>query len=165
MLVKYGWMKSWEVLLGAVLLLSGPVWSGAGHFVTASDGALWFGGIVLGSGLLRDLWALWVTRPKAGDQEVAMCLESMVGVAAIALGLMVLLLPVSQGAMVRPGLLAAGVGFSFMFAGWVHDLVVVRRGKHLQWLRAPDHGSFVVHLLRGRGKECLTGAESPADTV
>ena len=160
------WLKSWEVLLGAALVLSGPVWAGHSRFVTVSDAALWFGGIVLGSGLLRDLWALWVTRPKPGEKEVAMCAESMVGVFAIVAGLTLLFLPVAQGSVVQGPLLASTLGFSFIFSGWVHDLVVVRRGHSLQWLRHPDHGSFVVHLIRGRAKACLTGegAASPSGT-
>jgi hypothetical protein len=156
---RWYWLRSWEVVLGLVLLVSGRLWTGPAHYETVSDAALWFGGIVLGSGLLRDLWALWVTRPQPGEKEVAMCVESMVGVAAIALGLLVLVLPLGAGTLVSPSGMAAALGVSFLFAGWVHDLVVVRRGHRLQCLRHPDHGSFVVHLLRGRGKACLTGDE------
>ncbi|CAN0450907.1 unnamed protein product, partial [Phaeothamnion confervicola] len=114
-----------------------------------------FGCIVLGTGLLKDLWALLVTKPAHGEQEVAMCVESIVGALAVGGGLLVSLFlffapQVLPGFAARTtwlvgwGSLSLFVGACLIFSAWVHDLVIVRRGGKTRVLRHPDHGSFVV---------------------
>lgn len=145
------WLRSWEVGLGGLLVVASPWLLGLPRPATLADAGLWFGCIVLGAGLLRDLWALCVTRPSHGEREAAMCVESIVGVATIACGLGLLFLPVSLPFRGSPAVLA---GLSLIFAGWVHDLVLVRRVGRLQLVRDPDHGSFVVHFFRGQARVC-----------
>ncbi len=119
---------------------------------TLADAGLWFGCIVLGAGLLRDLWAIFITKPAQGQQEVAMCVESIVGVATIVCGLTLLLLPRQLAWTASSAVL---VGISLVFAGWVHDLVIVKRRGKYSLLRHPDHGSFVVHFFRRQATACL----------
>lgn len=157
-------MKSWEVPLGAICLLASPVVPGS-HYTSLADLVVAFGCIVLGTGLLKDLWALLVTKPDHGEREVAMCVESIVGAFAVVGGLVVsLLLFFAPHALPGFGarttwLLSWGslwlfVGGCLIFSAWVHDLVIVRRGGKTRILRHPDHGSFVVHLFRGQAKSC-----------
>lgn len=154
------WLVRWEVALAALLLVAAWVLPARTLTLGWGDLALWFGGVVLGAGLLRDLWTLLVTRPAPGPREVAMCVESVVGLGAIVVGLGVVTV-----AFVTPGALAwetawstrelaCGLAGALGFAGWVHDLVIVRRAGRWQLLRHPDHGSFVVHLARGEGRAC-----------
>ena len=155
------WLKSWEAVLGILLLVASPALPAGTHPFTLADAALWFGAIVLGTGLLKDLWALLVTKPAHGDKEVAMCAESIVGAGTVVLGLAVIVL-----GFVKPAwgvssvnatwsMLAAGLGATLLFSAWVHDLVIVRRQGKLRLVRDPDHGSFVVHFFRGEAKACM----------
>jgi hypothetical protein len=158
------WLKSGETCLAALLLVGAPWLRLINHPFTLADCALWFGAVVLGSGLLRDLWALFVTRAARGEQEVAMCAESIVGAGAVAVGLglvsLIFLAPQwvpsalsavwSMQAQSFAGLLA----LALIFSAWVHDLVFVKRDGRFRMERHPDHGSFVVHLFRGKGRAC-----------
>lgn len=155
----------WEYLLGLGLALAAPWAPPTGVSVTLSEAGLWFGSIVLGAGLLRDLWELRRGGEAGGPKEVAMCVESIVGVAAISLGLVLVTLafsrmtpawlevPLSQKWM------GALLGLSLLFAGWVHDLVIVKRKGRWSVKRDPNHGSFVVHLFRGKAQACLIGED------
>ena len=155
----------WEYLSGLFLLLAAPWAPPTGLSVNLCEAGLWFGSLVLGAGLLRDLWDLRRGGEAGGPQEVAMCVESIVGVAAISLGLLLVTLafsrmtpawlevPLSQKGM---GALA---GLSLIFAGWVHDLVIVKRQGRWSLQRDPNHGSFVVHLFRGKAQACLIGED------
>ena len=49
------------------------------------------------------------------------------------------------------------MGGSLFFSAWVHDLVIVKRRGKYALLRHPDHGSFVVHLFRGKAQVCMLG--------
>jgi hypothetical protein len=146
------WIKSWEVLLGVALILTTHWLPATPRPDSLADAGLWFGCIVLGAGLLRDLWALFITKPAHGPRETAMCVESIVGVATIGCALALLFLPLN---LRFPGQPSHLVGFSLIFAGWVHDLVIVKRQGKFALLRHPDHGSFVVHLFRPKASACL----------
>lgn len=155
------WLKSWEAVLGILLVAGSVALPARVHPFTLGDAALWFGAIVLGTGLLRDLWALLVTKPSHGDREVAMCAESIVGGATVALGLALIVLgfvkPAWGVATVDASwtMLCFGLGATLLFSAWVHDLVIVRRQGRLRLVRDPDHGSFVVHFFRGEAKACM----------
>ena len=162
--VSKHWLRRWEVAL-AVMLLVVCRWLPAGQYpVTLSDAALWFGSVVLGSGLLRDLWALWVTRAPAGEQEVAMCAESIVGAASVACGLalvtLVFVAPhwvpsvLGQTWRLEAPVVAGFLAAALIFSAWVHDLVFVKRDGRFRLERHRDHGSFVVHLFRGQASAC-----------
>lgn len=149
----------WEYGLGLGLLA-------ATHWVVKvvplNEAFLWFGGLVLGAGMLRDFYELSRRRGEGGPREVAMCVESIVGVAAVFLGLLLVIL--AFGRMVpdwleRPVPLAPLAGISLLFAGWVHDLVIVRKRGTWKLRRDPNHGSFVVHFFQGRADVCLMGNE------
>ena len=157
---SWAWLRSWEVALALLVLMVPWLAPPMTLLLGWGDLALWFGGIVLGTGLLRDLWAMFVTRPEHGDREVAMCAESIVGVAAVVVGLALVTL-----SFLGPGSLtldrawplaqvAGALAGSLVFSAWVHDLVIVKRGNRWQLLRHPDHGSFVVHFFRGQARVC-----------
>ena len=55
--------------------------------------------------------------------------------------------------------MGALLGLSLLFAGWVHDLVIVKRKGRWSVKRDPNHGSFVVHLFRGKAQACLIGED------
>jgi hypothetical protein len=161
--VSQSWLKSWEVALALVLLVAAWNVPSFTHQLGWGDLALWFGGIVLGTGLLRDLWALLVTRPKNGSVEVAMCVESIIGVAFIAVGLALIVVPfllpslASSPPRLSGHALSLLLAFALIFSAWVHDLVIVKRDGRTRLIRHRDHGSFVVHLFQGRTKECAMG--------
>ena len=146
-------------------MLASPCLPGGPHFVSLTDMTVAFGCIVLGTGLIKDLWALLVTKPAPGEREVAMCVESLVGAFAVGGGLLFTILLFAAPHLL-PGIAAkttwqmglgtisAGLGVCLIFSAWVHDLVLVRRGGKIRILRHPDHGSFVVHLFRGQAKAC-----------
>lgn len=108
--------------------------------------------------MLRDLWEF----RRGGPREVAVCVESIVGVAAVSLGLLFVTLAFSQmlpAWLEHPVSLALVAGASLLFAGWVHDLVIVRKRGRWEMRRDPNHGSFVVHFFRGKADVCLLGAD------
>jgi hypothetical protein len=158
-MTDYSWARSWEVFLAVVLLLVAP-WLPPGHHALAlADAALLLGVTVLGCGLLRDLWSLFVTRPARGEPEAAMCVESLTGVATIGGGLFLMvaafLYPLQLGALntghpLSYGAFARLFAAMLIFASWQHDLVLVKRKGRVRLLRQADHGSFVVHFLRGQ---------------
>ena len=155
----------WEYFLGLGFALAAPWAPPTGLSVTLSESGLWFGSIVLGAGLLRDLWDLRRGGEAGGPREVAMCVESIVGVATISLGLLLLTLAFSRltptwlDMPLPQQWLVALVGLSLIFAGWVHDLVIVKREGRWSLKRDPNHGSFVVHLFRGKAQACLIGKD------
>jgi hypothetical protein len=157
---SWGWLRSWEVALAALVLGASYVAPTMTMLLGWGDLLLWFGAIVLGTGLLRDLWALFITRPQRGERQVAMCAESIVGVAAIALGLALVIASFlgpaafSLDRIWSVGEVALALAGSLVFSAWVHDLVFVHQGGRWQLLRHPDHGSFVVHLFRGQARAC-----------
>ncbi|MBX3171762.1 MAG: hypothetical protein KF760_30405 [Candidatus Eremiobacteraeota bacterium] len=154
----------WEYGLG-LLVLAGSHWIPGTTLV--SEAGLWFGGLVLGAGMLRDFWELSRGGEQGGPSQVAMCVESVVGVAAVMLGLVLVLLSFAR--LLPPWLelpvpLAPLAGVSLLFAGWVHDLVWVKHKGGWELRRDPHHGSFVVHFFRGRADVCLLGADGEAET-
>ena len=152
----------WEYGLGLILLAAFRWIPGT---VSLAEAGLWFGGLVLGAGMLRDFWELRRGGEQGGPKEVAMCVESIVGVAAVSLGLVLVTLAFSRllpAWLEAPVALAPVAGVSLLFAGWVHDLVIVRKRGRWEVRRDPNHGSFVVHLFRGKADVCLLGADSDA---
>lgn len=153
----------WEYALGLVVLAGSHWIPGTAN---VSEAGLWFGGLVLGAGMLRDFWELSRGGEKGGPQEVAMCVESVVGVLSVMLGLLLVMLSFAR---VLPGPLETSlplaplVGLSLLFAGWVHDLVWVKQQGRWQLRRDPNHGSFVVHFFRGRADVCLLGPDGDSE--
>lgn len=155
----------WEYGLGLILLVGSRWLPGQ---LSLCEAGLWFGGVVLGAGLLRDFWELHQGREAGGPREVAMCVESIVGVAGVLLGLVLVTLAFSSllpAWLEMPVALAPVAGISLIFAGWVHDLVIVRRNGRWELRRDPHHGSFVVHFFSGKADVCLFGPDGQADQL
>lgn len=95
-----------------------------------------------------------------------MCVESVVGVLAVLLGLLLVIL---SFASMLPAPMEASLpwaplaGISLLFAGWVHDLVWVKQQGRWQLRRDPNHGSFVVHFFRGQADVCLLGPDGDSE--
>jgi hypothetical protein len=141
------WRRSDWVELGAVLLL--PL--AGGWVVPLLPGALALGELMLGLAvivllqtLVRDLWRLRAARRAPATPATrarCMCMESVIGLAGIVCGALVLAAGVLPRVEVEPLmlslalLLALGVGFG------VKDFVIEAAPWRIR--RAPDH----VHLL------------------
>lgn len=153
-----------DLFSGSPLVLAGSHWIPGK--ISLCEAGLWFGGLVLGAGMLRDFWELRRGGEKGGPKEVAMCVESVVGVSGVALSLLLVTLAFSRllpAWLEAPVGLAPVAGISLLFAGWVHDLVMVRKRGRWEVRRDPNHGSFVVHLFRGKADVCLLGTDSDAE--
>jgi hypothetical protein len=154
------WTSSLDFPLGIVLIVGGFVallgWPHLTRTVALSDLPLWFGVIVLGTGLLLDLWRLLVLKVQPGEEVTSMCVESVFGVWMVVLGLACLMLPLMAHSWVwrvnmPVGALLLYVGACFVFSAWLHDLVWIKRGGRWFLMREPEHGSFIlIHLRKKR---------------
>ncbi len=98
------------------------------------------GAALLGAGLVRDLWILarrLPRGPRVKRSPKPMCVESVLGATAVALGLVLMWLGVQRLFDLTLGTLAAHLGAVLYVSGWIKDLVFVLE-------REENHGNVIL---------------------
>lgn len=147
------WYKSVDAVAGALLLVAGlfplPL---PGMPVQLGQLVANFGVVVLGTGLVLDLWRLLVQKVQPGEPKTAMCLESIVGALAVAVGLALQFAPRVPGWWASSAQLSALLGVALCVSAWLHDMVLIKHEGHWTLLREPEHGSFILFGARALKK-------------
>lgn len=146
-----GWIVSLDGVLGILVLVAGFFLDGPSVRVEAWQPVVYFGVIVLGTGMLLDLWRLLVEKVKPGQPRTAMCVESVVGMNAVGIGLVLLAFP-HWDARVAPSAIAWFLGGSLIASAYLHDLVMVKDDERWSLLRDPEHGSFILTAARHKNR-------------